>query len=163
PDWPYTWGRALRPIALPFDLLYDAVVPRTIVFGGERLRALPARVIFAGTHHSFADISLVRQGLLPTPAHAFANPLLIAARAGWNSPWARSAVLAFGLYPLQQERAQDTSLRALVRLAEAGNAVLIFPQGTHARPQQERAADPAVRFRPGVAHLAASLDAVVVP
>jgi 1-acyl-sn-glycerol-3-phosphate acyltransferase len=166
PDWPYTWGRALRPIALPFDLIYDTAVPRTIVIGGDRLRALPTRVIFAGTHHSFADISLVRQGLLRTPARAFANRLLIAAGAGgtgWNSPWARYAVLAFGLYPLQQERAQDTSLRALVRLAEAGNAILIFPQGTHARPSQERAGDPAVRFRPGVAHLAASLDAVVVP
>ncbi|MBV9356517.1 MAG: AMP-binding protein [Chloroflexi bacterium] len=166
PDWPYTWGRALRPIALPFALLYAAMVPRTIVIGGDRLRALPAHVIFAGTHHSFADIALVRQGLLRTPAHAFANRLLIAAGAGgsgWDSPWARYAVLAFGLYPLQQERAQDESLRALVRLAEAGNAVLIFPQGTHARPSQERAGDPAVRFRPGVAHLASSLDAVVVP
>jgi long-chain acyl-CoA synthetase len=166
PDWPYTWGRALRPLAAPFDLLYGAVVQRTIVLGGDRLRGLPTRVIFAGTHHSFADISLVRQGLRRTPAYAFANRLLIAAGAGgpgWHSPWARYAVLAFGLYPLQQERAQDTSLRALVRLAEAGNAVLIFPQGTHARPQQERDGDPAVRFRPGVAHLAASLDAVVVP
>src|SRR5919201_2057941 len=45
----------------------------------------------------------------------------------------------------------------------AGTAVLIFPQGTHARPEQERAGDPAVRFRPGVAHLAMALGASVVP
>src|SRR5262249_8412229 len=82
---------------------------------------------------------------------------------GWSSPLSRYAVLAFGLYRLQQERAQDTSLRALVRLAEAGNAVLIFPQGTHAPPQQARDGDPTVRFRPRVAHLAAGLAAVVVP
>ena len=32
--------------------------------------------------------------------------------------------------------------------------MLIFPQGVHARPEQELAGDPAVRFRPGVALLA---------
>jgi 1-acyl-sn-glycerol-3-phosphate acyltransferase len=51
----------------------------------------------------------------------------------------------------------------LVQVAQAGNAVLIFPQGLHARPEQERQNDPAVRFRPGVAHLAEALDAPVVP
>ena len=54
-------------------------------------------------------------------------------------------------------------MRGLVRLAQAGNAVLIFPQGTHSRLEQEHADDPTVRFRPGVAHLAAALDAAVVP
>ena len=166
PQWPYTWGRALRFLSAPFDLLYRLAITRTVVIGGEHLAHLPRRIVVAGNHHSFADIALVRFGLRQTPARRLANRLVIAAGAagqGWSSPLARYAVLAFGLYPLEQTRERDASLRALVRLGEAGNAVLIFPQGTHSRLEQEHANDPAVRFRPGVAHLAAALDAAVVP
>ena len=166
PQWPYTWGRALRFLSAPFDLLYRLAITRTVVIGGEHLAHLPRRIVVAGNHHSFADIALVRFGLRQTPARRLANRLVIAAGAagqGWSSPLARYAVLAFGLYPLEQTRERDASLRALVRLGEAGNAVLIFPQGTHSRLEQEHADDPAVRFRPGVAHLAAALDAAVVP
>jgi long-chain acyl-CoA synthetase len=166
PQWPYTWGRALRFLSAPFDLLYRLAITRTVVIGGEYLAHLPRRIVVAGNHHSFADIALVRFGLRQTPARRLANRLVIAAGAagqGWSSPLARYAVLAFGLYPLEQTRERDASLRALVRLGEAGNAVLIFPQGTHSRLEQEHADDPAVRFRPGVAHLAAALDAAVVP
>jgi 1-acyl-sn-glycerol-3-phosphate acyltransferase len=166
PQWPYTWGRALRFLSAPFDLLYQLAITRTVVIGSEHLAHRPRRVVVAGNHHSFADIALVRFGLRQTPARRLANRLVIAAGAGgqgWSSPWARYAVLAFGLYPLEQTRERDASLRALVRLGEAGNAVLIFPQGTHSRLEQEHADDPAVSFRPGVAHLAAALDAAVVP
>ena len=79
---------------------------------------------------------------------------------GWLSTYSR---LAFGLYPLRQFGDRDASLRGLARLAAAGNAVLIFPQGVHARPEEEIAGDPAVRFRPGVALLAEALEATVVP
>ena len=166
PLWPYTWGRALRFLSAPFDLVYRLAITRTVVVGGEHLAHLPRRVVVAGNHHSFADIALVRFGLRRTPARRLANRLVIGAGAGgqgWSSPWARYGVLAFGLYPLEQTRERDASLRRLVRLGEAGNAVLIFPQGTHSRLEQEHADDPAVRFRPGVAHLAAALDAAVVP
>ncbi|HEX8969282.1 MAG TPA: AMP-binding protein, partial [Chloroflexota bacterium] len=137
PDWPYTWGRIFRKISLPFDVLYRIAVTHTSVLGGEHLRGLPAVVVVAGTHHSFADVPLVRYGLADTPARRFAGRLVVAAGAGgagWQSPWARYAVLAFGLYPLKRERDREPSLRRLVRLAQRGNAILIFPQGTHARP-----------------------------
>jgi 1-acyl-sn-glycerol-3-phosphate acyltransferase len=64
---------------------------------------------------------------------------------------------------LHQHGEREASLRRLAELADAGNVVLIFPQGTHARPEQERVDDPAVRFRPGIAHLAAGLEAAVLP
>jgi long-chain acyl-CoA synthetase len=166
PEWPYTWGRVFRALALPVDLLYRFGVTETVVLGGEHLAHLPPRVILAGTHHGFADMPLVRHALGRTPARGLARRLVVATAGGgvgWHSLTARYAVLAFGLHPLEQERAQDVSLRKLVRLARAGNAILIFPQGTHARVAQERAEDPAVRFRAGVAHLAAALEAVVVP
>jgi acyl-CoA synthetase (AMP-forming)/AMP-acid ligase II len=88
PDWVYTWGRCLRVLSLPFDLLYRSVVTRTVVLGGEHLCGLPSTIVFAGTHHSFADVPLVRRGLELTPARSFGQPLLIAAAAGgtaWHS------------------------------------------------------------------------------
>jgi long-chain acyl-CoA synthetase len=166
PLWVYTWGRPLRRLSLPFDLLYRAAITRTAVLGAEHLAHLPGSIVLAGTHHSFADIALVRFGLSRTPARGLERRLVIAAGAGgegWRSPLARYGVVAFGLYPLQQVQDRDASLRGLVRIAQTGNAVLIFPQGTHARPEQERAGDPEVRFRPGVAHLAMALGASVVP
>jgi len=167
PLWAYTWGRRpLRALSLPFDLLYGAAITRTAVLGAEHLAQLPQRVVLAGTHHSFADIALVRVGLRRSAAHGLAQRLVIATGAGttdWQSPLGRYAIGAFGLYPLQQVHDREASLRGLVTIAQAGNTVLIFPQGVHARPEQERAGDAAVRFRVGVAHLAMALGASIVP
>ncbi len=166
PTWPYTWGRGLRPLSLPLDLLYRFSVTRTTLLGGEHLAGLPARVILAGTHHSFADLPLVRYALWHSPARRLVRRLVVAAAAGGFGTlrlhhwW---TILALGLYPLRQHGDREASLRGLVRLAAAGNALLIFPQGAHARPAQERAGAPAARFRPGVALLAEALDAPVVP
>jgi 1-acyl-sn-glycerol-3-phosphate acyltransferase len=166
PLWPYTWGRVFRNLSFPFDVLYRFAVTRTVVLGREHLERLPRRVIFAGTHHGFTDVPLVRHGLAASPARRLAGRLVVAAGAGgvgWRSLWGKFGVLAFGLYPLRQYGERDASLRHLARVAAAGNAVLIFPQGTHAKPEQERASDPSVQFRSGVAHLASALDAAVVP
>jgi long-chain acyl-CoA synthetase len=168
PRWPYTWGRGLRFLSFPIDLLYRLSVTKTILLGGEHLAALPppGQVIFAGTHHSFVDMPLVRHALWLSPARPLVRRLVIATAAGGFSAFQVHhwyGILAFGLYPLHQHGERDVSLRGLVRLAQAGNAVLIFPQGVHALPEQERAGDPAVRFHPGVALLAEALDAVVVP
>jgi acyl carrier protein len=81
PDWVYTWGRCLRVISMPFDLLYRLVVTRTFVIGGEHLCGLPPTIVLAGTHHSFADVPLVCRGLEQTPAHRIGRRLLIAAAA----------------------------------------------------------------------------------
>jgi long-chain acyl-CoA synthetase len=173
PRWPYGWGRIFRFLALPLDLLYRYGATRTIVLGPEHLERLPARVIFAGTHHSFPDMPLVRQALLKSPARALAGRLVIAVAAtnlyrgkprlyAGMGPSSWYGVLALGLYPLRQS-GDDASLRGLARLAGQGSPVLIFPQGTHSRPEEERAGDPAARFRAGVGHLAAALDAAVVP
>src|SRR5262249_38646151 len=108
-----------------------------------------------------------------SPARALAGRLVIAVAAAnlyrtrfrlyaGLGPSSWYGVLAFGLYPLRQS-GDEASLRGLARLASDGNPVLIFPQGTHSRPADELAGAPAVRFRAGVAHLAAALDAAVVP
>ncbi|HVC34611.1 MAG TPA: AMP-binding protein [Chloroflexota bacterium] len=166
PLWPYTWGRVFRASRLPIELLYRYAVTRTTVLGREHLEGLPARVIFAGTHRSFADLPLVEHALAGTAARHFAGRLVVAAgagRFGQAGAFAQFGVLAYGLYPLRQYGEREVSLRGLAKLASAGNAVLIFPQGRHTHPEQEQAGDPLARFRPGVAHLAAALEAVVVP
>ncbi|MHB1134141.1 MAG: AMP-binding protein [Chloroflexota bacterium] len=164
--WPYTWGRVFRALAFPFHLIYFFGVTQTVVLGKERLAQLPGRLIFAGTHHSYADVSLFWHGLSQTPARHYRNRLLVAAMAdGFAGAGllAKFGILAFGLYPLERHGAGEASLRQLGDLAEKGNAVLYYPQGMHARPEQERAGDPGVRFRPGVAFLARDLGASVVP
>ena len=165
PLWPYTWGRVLRALSFPFDLLYRFAVTRTVVLGQEHLARLPQPVIFAGTHHGRPDAPLLGHALRKTAARPLARRLVIpaAARTFGSGVFGWYGVLAYGLYPLHQYGERDASLRGLVRLARAGNAVLIFPQGTYSRPEQERAGDRSVNFRPGVAHLAAALEAAVVP
>jgi 1-acyl-sn-glycerol-3-phosphate acyltransferase len=171
--WPYTWGRVFRGLSLPADLLYRHAVTKTFLMGGGNLTGLTAPVIFAGTHHGFLDMSLVRQAVGASPARHLASRLVPAAAAVGLAAgglrirglgvWPWYVVLAFGLFPLQRERGQEASLRRLVQVGLRGNPILIFPQGLHARPELERQDDPSVRFRPGVAHLAEALDATVVP
>jgi 1-acyl-sn-glycerol-3-phosphate acyltransferase len=147
-------------------VLYRRNVTRTIVFGGEHLDRLPPRVVLAGTHRSFPDVPLVRQGLRQTRARRLANRLVVAAGAegaGWGTIGAKLGTLALGLYPIQQHRGRDASLRRLVEIADAGNAVLIFPQGAHTLPSEEVGDAPASPFQTGAARLAAGLDAIVVP
>ena len=167
PPWFYRHGWIVRPVlTAPFDLLYRVGIPRTFVLGGQHLRGLPAAVVFAGNHRSFADMPLVRVGLARTPARRFARRLVIAAMAegaGWRSPLARYVAAAFGIYPLDRLANREASLRRLADLARGGNAVLIFPQGTHAHPADERGDPPASRFKTGVAYVAEALDAPVVP
>jgi 1-acyl-sn-glycerol-3-phosphate acyltransferase/acyl carrier protein len=167
PPWFYRYGWPLRPLlTAPFDLIYGLGIPRTIVLGADYLRDLPAAVVFAGNHRSFADMPLVRVALSRTAARRFARRLVIAAMAegeGWRSPLARYVAAGYGLYPLDRVRQREASLRRLANLARGGGAVLIFPQGVHARPADERGDPPAVRFKTGVAYVAEALEAPVVP
>ncbi len=167
PAWFYRYGWPVRPLlTAPFDLIYHLGIPRTVVLGADQLRDLPSTVVFAGNHRSFADMPLVRVALGRSPARRFSRRLVIAAMAegaGWHSPLARYVSAGFGLYPLDRLAHREASLRRLASLARGGNAVLIFPQGTQARPSDEQGDTPAVRFKTGVAHIAEALDAPVVP
>jgi long-chain acyl-CoA synthetase len=167
PLWPYTWGRAFRPVRAPLSLVYRLYVTRTIVLGAEHLTDLPHRLILAGTHHAYADEPLIRAALAKSSAAHLSDRLVVAARANafdlMPKPAAWYSVLALGLYPLRQYGEQDVSLRGLARLVEHGNPLLIFPQGHHTSPAAERSGDPSAAFKPGVGHLASALDAAVLP
>src|SRR5581483_655447 len=166
PIWPYTWGRWLRCLSWPIDLLYRHFVTETIVIGGDNLQSLPERVMFAGTHHGFGDMPLIKRALAETPAHRLARSLVIAmagdllANAGWLGKY---GVAAFGLFPLARSGNRQENLRLLLRIARRGNAIVIFPQGKHVKPEDEKLGLPEASFRSGAAVLAEALDATVVP
>lgn len=156
PGWYYREGRAFRKLADPLLGLFNLVLPRQTVLGREHLASLPANAILAGTHHSFADMPVVlaavgpklrRRLVISTAAEGFAD-------AG---PLATVGILVFGLYPLRPVGQREESLRGLARLGTQGNVLLVFPQGRHTHPDEE------APFKPGVAHLAHSLEAPVVP
>ena len=154
-----------RWLGLPFDLLYRATVTRTTVLGREHLTDLPPRVILAGNHRSFADLPLVRRALEAAGQAGLARRMVVATHAeGFAEAGllGRYAAAALGLFPLRRGPELESSLRDLMRLASRA-PLLIFPQGRHARAEEELADDRVARFRPGVAHLAASLEAEVVP
>jgi 1-acyl-sn-glycerol-3-phosphate acyltransferase/acyl carrier protein len=166
PTWPYTWGHRLRWLSFPFDLIYRYGVTRTYILGAEHLSGLQPPVIFAGAHHGFADLPLVRYSLSRSPARDLAKKLMVVAAgagAGFHDFFTGYGVLAFGIIALEREYGRSASLHRLSSLIEAGYPALYFPQGTHARPAQEKANDPAVRFRPGIGLLAESTGASVVP
>jgi long-chain acyl-CoA synthetase len=167
PVWPYAWGRRLRFLSFPFDLLYRLRITRTIVLGTDHLANLPTNAIFAGTHRSVVDTPLVRFALASSPGRDLARRMIVAMA---SETFPRNAVpalyvrLAYGVYSLQRRADRDASLRELVRLARELRApVLIYPQGTYSDPRREELDDPSVRFRPGVAHLAAAMETAVVP
>jgi long-chain acyl-CoA synthetase len=165
-EWPYRWGRIFRVLDLPFRLIYRLVVPKTTIIGGEHLRGLPDMVILAGTHRSFGDLPLVRHTITQYAGRSLVRRLVAAASAGTVAAagavrWI--AILAFGVYPLRQYSDREGSLRRLVHLMEIGNALIIFPQGTHARVDEELASAPRVRFRSGFAHIVKATNATVIP
>lgn len=167
PTWPYTWGQSLRALAAPLDVLYGLVATRTAVLGGENLRGLPVEIVVAGTHHSYADLPRVRTALRRAGGRSRLRRLVVATAAnqvraagmlGWFGR------LAYGMLPLHQYRHQEASLREMVRLVHASRGtLLVFPQGRHVDPADERAGRATARFQPGVAYLAAALRAPVVP
>lgn len=166
PLWPYTWGRWLRWLSWPIDVLYRRLATETVVIGGEKLEGLAGPVIFAGTHHGFGDLPLLRYALAQTPARRFVRSLVVAmagdmlAKAAWLGHY---GILAFGLFPLARTGNREENLRLLLRIAGRGNTIVIFPQGQHVNPEDERLSRRRASFRPGIAKLAETLDATVVP
>jgi long-chain acyl-CoA synthetase len=164
--WTYTHGAYLRKLGLPFELVYRLIVTRTLISGREHLANLTEPVMFAGTHHGFADAPIVIHALKKSPARRLVDRIIIPAAAiGFNRAgiWARWTTLAYGLYPIRQFSRQAESLRGLADLARKGSVILIFPQGNHVDPQQEIDGEPIADFRTGVARLAETLGASVVP
>jgi hypothetical protein len=158
----YGWLRAALP-PRPSTCCIGRI-PRTIVLGGEDLRNLPSGTVFAGNHRSFADMPLVRVGLSRDAARGLLRRLVTRRwpRAKGGGRRLRGTWRRRSAYPLDR-LANASRAAAPGQPRPRRNAVLIFPQGTHARRTDEQGDPPAVRFKTGVAHVAEALAAPVVP
>jgi long-chain acyl-CoA synthetase len=166
PLWLYTKARVLRRLRMPIDVLHRRAVPRVVVLGAEHLEVLRRGAILAGTHRSYADVPTMQRALAETMSPDIADRLTIAAssvivgRAGWLG---RLTTVGFGLFPLRQYGGQEESLRRLAQIADAGNSILLFPQGHHTDPADEHQGLPSAEFKPGIGRLASDLGLPVLP
>jgi 1-acyl-sn-glycerol-3-phosphate acyltransferase len=156
----------VRRLSWPIALLHRHYVPAVHLLGAEQLADLPPSVVFAPTHRSFADLPTLQRALRESPARWRWNRLVVAAAAGILADagmLGRLAMVVYGLFPLRQYSGREASLRQLVSIVDAGNSLLLFPQGRHTLPAEEVALAAPARFKPGVAHLAVELGLPAVP
>lgn len=166
PLWLYTRGRFLRRLGAPIEWLHRFAVPQTICLGTTNLAALEHGVILAGTHRSFPDVPTIRRAIAESGARAYKDRLVIAASSvivGRAGVLGKLTTVALGLFPLRQYSGQEQSLRRLAQIADAGNSILIFPQGHHTDPADERRGEAGAAFKPGVSRLALDLGLLVLP
>ncbi|HWE60702.1 MAG TPA: AMP-binding protein, partial [Chloroflexota bacterium] len=166
PLWLYTRGRVLRRLSAPINWLHRFGVPRVRVLGAVHLSALDRGAILAGTHRSYPDVPTIKRALAESRARAHSDRLVVAASSvivGRAGLFGKFATAAFGLFPLRQYGGQEESLRRLAQIADAGNTILIFPQGHHTDPELERRGDPTADFRSGIGRLAIDLQLPVLP
>lgn len=124
------------------------------VEGRERVADAEGPLVFAPNHSSHLDAPLVLTAL-PTPIRR--RTVTLAASDYFFDAWWRAAVtsLVFNAVPIER-RGGGTATLPIERL-QAGDHLLIFPEGTRSRDGYTR------RFRPGAAHLACEADAGLVP
>lgn len=134
------WGlcRFLSRIFLHYRVVHEEYVPRT---GG---------VLIAANHASYADIPLLGCGVrrrlyFVGRSNLFQQPLL-----NW---WLR----CLGWIPLKPNRVDRKALGVVVDLLKAGNAVVIFPEGTRTPDGRLQPG------KPGVGVIVAQTGCPVVP
>ncbi len=117
--------------------------------GTENIPAVGA-VIIAPNHQTFADPPLITIPIRRPVYYMAWNRLFAIPLFGWFIRRLRA-------FPVEIDTGDPRAAREAVRLLEAGEAVMIFPEG-------ERSRDGAVGpFKRGAFRLAVSLDAPVLP
>ncbi|TAK17360.1 MAG: hypothetical protein EPO35_03235 [Acidobacteria bacterium] len=162
PAWSRRWlpsavrAMTLRVFVLPLSSYYA----RVGVEGVEHLSALTGPVIFAANHQSHFDTPVILKAL---PAR-FRRSLAVAMWKEFFDEGATRrvlyylAALVFNGFPLaQREGATRQTLRYIGGLVDAGQSILIFPEGKRTEAGEIN------RFRPGIGMLGARLHIPVVP
>lgn len=121
---------------------------RVEVVGAERVPP-GGPLLLAPNHRSFLDHFLL-VAVAPRPVRFLGKQELA------RGPLGRLYRL-LGMVPVRRGVADREALEAVQRLLEAGEAVVLFPEGTRSRTGQ------LFRFRSGVARLAQATGAAVVP
>jgi 1-acyl-sn-glycerol-3-phosphate acyltransferase len=122
---------------------------RTTVEGADRVPATGA-VIIAPVHRSFIDF-FVASEVTDRKLHYMAKDSL------WKSGLLAKILPAVGAFPVHRESADREALRRAQQVLDAGEVLILFPEG-------ERRSGPVVDdLHEGVAFLAARTGATVVP
>jgi 1-acyl-sn-glycerol-3-phosphate acyltransferase len=122
---------------------------RTTVDGAGHVPA-EGPVIIAPVHRSFIDF-FVASEVTPRKLHYMAKDSL------WKNGLLARILPAVGAFPVHRESADREALRRAQRVLEAGEVLILFPEG-------ERRSGPVVDdLHEGVAFLAARTGATVVP
>ena len=126
------------------------------VFWRRRIRGLeniPPRgqgVIFAANHRSLADPNLVGS-VIPYPIHYFAKDELFHVPViGWY-------IRRVNSFPVKRGAHDISSFKTAIRVLEAGECLLLFPEGGR------REGDRQWKAKPGVGMLACKTGARVIP
>ncbi len=129
--------------------LVNAVLFRTSVEGAD-LVPLAGPVIIAPVHRSFIDF-FVASEVTRRKLHYMAKDSL------WKNGVLARILPAVGAFPVHRQSADREALRRAQRVLEAGEVLILFPEG-------ERRTGPVVEdLHEGVAFLAARTGATVVP
>ncbi|MDA8057419.1 MAG: lysophospholipid acyltransferase family protein [Actinomycetota bacterium] len=122
---------------------------RTTVEGREHVPE-HGPVIVAPVHRSFVDFFVVSE-VTGRKLHYMAKDNL------WKHPRAGTFLLSIGAFPVHRGGADREAMRRAQRVLEAGEVLVLFPEGT-------RRSGPVVEdLHEGVAFLAARTGAAVVP
>ncbi len=122
---------------------------RTTVEGADRVPA-EGPVIIAPVHRSFIDF-LVASEVTDRKLHYMAKDTL------WKNGLLAKILPSVGAFPVHRESADREALRRAQQVLEAGEALILFPEG-------ERRSGPVVAdLHEGVAFLAARTGATVIP
>ncbi len=137
--------RFLRVLVHLLNLVYC----RTSVEGAEHVPATGA-VILAPVHRSFIDFFVVSE-VTSRKLHYMAKDTL------WKNKLLAKILPSVGAFPVHRESADREALRKAQRVLDAGEVLILFPEG-------ERRFGPVMEnLHEGVAFLAARTGATVIP
>jgi len=126
------------------------------IIGAERLDDISGPVIFVANHQSHADTTLL---LATIPSHLRKN-LAIAAGADYFFPnrfAATISALFIGAIPIERQRISKLSVRNALKAIQAGNNLLIFPEGGRSPEGESK------EHKPGAAFIAKRTGTPLVP
>jgi 1-acyl-sn-glycerol-3-phosphate acyltransferase len=126
-----------------------AALWRLRVYGAEHIPR-EGGALLAANHQSYLDPPLVASGL-PREMHFMAR------RSLFRNPLFRAAIVRCNAFPIERDTADVKGVREAIARLEAGNLLLVFPEGTRTR-------DGTIgRMKPGIGVLAERAAVPIVP
>ena len=144
--------RAVFPFMQPELLLYA-----DLTVNDEMNIPADGPAIIASNHRSYFDPLAITFAL----ARVDRPGRFLAKKELFEAPFVKQLVSTMGAIPVYRGSGSDEPLRAAAEALDAGEVVVVLPQGTI--PRGQRFFEPTLEARPGVARLADMSGAPVIP